>query len=109
MVDQLDTQLRVRRKYYADTAQREYEKSRLRCVKPRKQEAAKAFIQKAGDLILREKYSPDAAVHRVSETLGLKNPPISTETMYRYIHHRYLRVKVSRQPLEFQAVLLYHL
>jgi len=92
-VEQLDSELRVQKVYFADTAQRLYEKARKNCGCPYKITKVYDLIQEIESLILNRKWSPDAAVGYLARTRRMKDKSITTKTIYNYIHIGLSQVK----------------
>lgn len=91
-VDQLDSNLKIHRIYFADTGQCTYEKNRSFCRKPYKLDKACDFIQYAENAILKEKLSPDAVCGRakLEEKFDVI---VCTKTLYNYISKGIIKVK----------------
>ncbi len=92
-VDQKDTYLRVSKVYYAETAQMLYERSRMNCGCPYKLAVMPELVNEIEQLILANKWSPDAAVGRLKILGEMDEQSISTKTIYNYIHIGLSKVK----------------
>lgn len=91
-VEQMDSELRTKKKYFADAAQQQYEERRLETGCKYKLEKATEIVEYIEKKIKEEKWSPDAAIGRAS----LEYPewePISTKTFYNYIDMNLVNVK----------------
>ena len=92
-VDQMDTELRIRRRYYSDAATRQYNERRAATGSKIKLVQASKMIQYVEQQIKSpQKWSPDAAIGRAK----LEHPEwesISTKTYYNYVELGLVNVK----------------
>jgi IS30 family transposase len=91
-VDQMDSELRVSKKYFADTATLLYKKRRKNTGSKLKLAEVNELIEYAEHKILKEKWSPDAAIGRFKIEYPHKNS-ISAKTFYNYIDLGLLKTK----------------
>ncbi|QDI91102.1 IS30 family transposase [Salicibibacter halophilus] len=94
-VEQLGSNLKVTRKYFADTSQCVYETNRQNCGRKRRwlMEAASPFLGWAVKKMLQEKWSPDVCVGRARAQGDWEVPIPCTRTLYTYIDDGLLDVK----------------
>jgi len=92
-VDQMDTLLNVRKVYYADTAQKKYVKARMNCGRTYKLAEITPLLQIIEELILTNKWSPDAAVGYLRRQGMMQRQSVTTRTLYTYIRMGLSRVK----------------
>lgn len=97
-VEQIDSNLKPYKKYYADVGQRVYEEHRLNSRKPYKLEKAFDFIKYAEEKILKDKLSPDA-VYGYAKKNKLFEHTVCTKTLYNYIDLCIINVKNIDLPL----------
>lgn len=98
-VEQLDSELRVQRKYFWDVGQRVYEQNRKNSRPPVKLIKAYDFICYAEKQILEKKMSPDAICGEAKLT-GKFKELVCTKTLYNYIDQRLLRARNLDLPLK---------
>jgi len=91
-VEQLDSNLKLRLVYFADTGQRAYERNRSFCRKPYKLDKANEFIRFAENEIINKKLSPDAVCGR-AKLEGMFDVTVCTKTLYNYISKGLIKVK----------------
>lgn len=91
-VDQLDSELRHFRRYFADTGQRVYEEHRRNSCPCLKFSKAFAFLQYAEEQMMRCKLSPDAICGRAKQE-GHFCHTVCTKTLYNYIDQGLLKTK----------------
>lgn len=77
--------------YLADYAQRFHDKALSKRGRKKKLSADDEYLQKVSEKIVKEKYSPEAAVHSVP---GRK---VCAKTIYNYIHAQYLHGVTENQ------------
>src|SRR5690554_3908805 len=70
-----------------------YEKSRMNCGCPYKLAVMPEIINEIEQLVLTNKWSPDAAVGRLKSLGKMDKQSISTKTIYNYIHIGLSKVK----------------
>jgi IS30 family transposase len=92
-IEQRDTYLRSYKVYYADTAQILYKKARANCGGSYKLAVVPELVNEIEQLILTNKWSPDAAVGRLKSLGKMDEHSISTKTIYNYIHIGLSKVK----------------
>lgn len=92
-------------RYSADVGQSNYEKNRLHCGKKCKIAVCRDFVEFAEEKILKEKWSPDAAVGYAKANNLFEDSVVSTKTLYNWIDQDLLNIKnidltqkVSRKP-----------
>lgn len=91
-VDQLDTNLRRHRVYFADTAQSVYDKNRKWSVNAYKYMECSDFLQYVEDQILNNKMSPETICGYVRKT-SLFEHTVCAKTIYNYIDLGLIHVK----------------
>lgn len=89
----MDTLLKVRKVYYADSAQKKYVKARKNCGRTYKLADITPLLQTIEDLILTNKWSPDAAVGYLRRQGKMQHQSVTTRTLYTYIRMGLSRVK----------------
>ncbi len=97
-MEQLDTNLKNYKKYYADAGQMNYKKNRKNSRKPLKLMEAFDFISYAEKEILENKKAPDTICGRAKKENKFKSI-VSTKTLYNYIDKGILKVKNIDLPL----------
>lgn len=97
-VDQLDSNLKVRKEYFAETGQIVYDKRRKNSRKPFKLVKATEFIEYAEKEILNNKLSPDAVCGYAKKN-NLFDNMVCTKTLYNYIQLSLIKVKNIDLPL----------
>lgn len=92
-------------KYFAEVGQSHYEMNRLHCGRKCKIAECRDFIEFAEEKMLKEKWSPDAAVGYAKVNKMFNGSIVSTKTMYNWIEENMLKIKnidlaqkVSRKP-----------
>ena len=91
-VEQIDTQLKIHKEYFAETGQAIYEQNRKNSHKPYKFVKAFDFIKYSEKEILEKKYSPDI-VCGIAKKEGKFNEMVCTKTLYNYIDAGLMKVK----------------
>lgn len=97
-VEQVDTDLKPYKKYFADVGQRVYDEHRKNSRNPLKLVKAYEFIKYAETQILQEKLSPDAICGR-AKLEGKFSEIVCTKTLYNYIDQCLLKVRNIDLPL----------
>lgn len=97
-VEQIDTNLVIHRKYFADVGQRVYMEHRQNSRNPLKLVKAHEFIEYAEEQMLKEKLSPDAIYGR-AKLEGKFDEMVCTKTLYNYIDQCLLKVRNIDLPL----------
>ena len=97
-VEQIDSNLKVRKAYFAETGQIVYDKHRKNSRKPYKLVKASKFIEYAEKEILNKKLSPDAVCGYAKKN-NLFNNMVCTKTLYNYIELSLIKVKNIDLPL----------
>lgn len=97
-VEQMDTQLRVRKEYFAESGQSIYMKNRENSRNPYKFAKAYNFIKYAETEILEKKYSPDVVYGKAKKEEKF-DVMVCTKTLYNYIDAGLMRVKNIDLPL----------
>ena len=97
-VQQMDGELRVYTRYFADAGQRVYKKNRSNSRNPLRAVKAAAFLEYAEKSILYDKLSPDAVCGK-ARRLGLFEDMVCTKTLYNYIDQCILKVRNIDLPL----------
>ena len=92
MVQQMDSELRIYRRYFADAGQRVYESRRQNSRPPLKLMKAHAFIAYAEDQILRNKQTPDPICGK-ARRCHLYDEMVCAKTLYNYIDQGLLKVR----------------
>jgi transposase, IS30 family len=91
---QLNSNLTSYESYFAETGQAVYEKNRSACGRKSKALQADEFLQYVEEKILREKWSPDAAVGEARLTKAFSpDAMVCTKTLYAYINQGILKVR----------------
>lgn len=98
-VDQMDTQLKIHREYFAETGQLVYEQHRKNAVNPYKYVECFDFIQYVEDQILNHKMSPDA-ICGLAKKKQLFEHTVCSKTIYNYIDLGLMKVKNIDLPLK---------
>lgn len=98
-VEQMDSELRVCRKYFGDAGQRVYEAHRQNSRPPLKLVKAYAFVSYAETQMLEEKLAPDA-ICGAARRSGEFEETVCAKTLYNYIDQRLLKVKNIDLPLK---------
>lgn len=91
-VDQLDSELRTCRRYYADSAQRQAMARREIGGNPRKYEQYPEEMKRIEEDILTRKWSVDVSIGRMERRNG-KRCVITTKTFYNYVEAGVTKVK----------------
>ncbi len=73
--------------YFANTAQNIYEKNRRNCKQELKISKIKGLSEYIKNNIIKNKYSPDAIIGRLKNTVNSFENTISTSTLYSYINN----------------------
>lgn len=97
-VEQMDSNLKTHKVYFAETGQAMYEKHRQNSRKPYKLIVAYDFIKYAEEEILNKKLSPDA-VCGFAKKNNLFTNMVCTKTLYNYIEHSLIEVRNIDLPL----------
>lgn len=98
-VEQLDTNLLLHKKYFADAGQRVYEEHRKNSRNPCKLSKVAEFIEYAEKKILKEKLSPDSVVGEAKKYNLFGDAIVCTKTLYNYIDLMLLKVRNIDLPL----------
>ena len=98
-VDQMDTNLKIHRIYFAETGQLVYEQHRKNSVKPYKYVECFDLIQYIEDQIINNKMAPDTLCGYVRKN-KLFEHIVCTKTIYNYIDLGLLKVKNIDLPLK---------
>ena len=101
-VEQLDSNLKVHKKYFAETGQLVYEKHRNNSRKPYKLAQSYEFIKYAEEEILEKKLSPDAVCGYAKKN-NLFDNIVCTKTLYNYIQLSLIKVKNIDLPLRVKV------
>ena len=103
--DQLRSDLRTYKRYFAETGEAVRKKKRSGCGTKNKLGEAWDFVKKVENLILEGKYSPEAAVILAHDEEAENQAEVSARTIYNYIEQGLLKVrnidlllKVRRKP-----------
>lgn len=91
-VEQMDTNLKIHKEYFAETGQAIYEQNRKNSCNPYKFAKAFDFIKYSEKEILEKKYSPDV-VCGIAKKEGKFKEMVSTKTLYNYIDAGLMKVK----------------
>ena len=91
-VEQMDTQLKIHKEYFAETGQAIYEQNRKNSHKSYKFAKAFDFIKYSENEILEKKYSPDI-VCGIAKKEGKFKEMVCTKTLYNYIDAGLMKVK----------------
>ena len=97
-VEQLDSNLKIHKEYFAETGQLVYEKHRENSRKPYKLAQSSKFIEYAEEEILNKKLSPDAVCGYAKKN-DLFDNIVCTKTLYNYIQLSLIKVKNIDLPL----------
>lgn len=97
-VDQLASDLKTHKKYFAETGQIIYEKHRKNSRKPYKLAKASKFVEYVEKEILNNKLSPDAVCGYAKKNHLFDNM-VCTKTLYNYIQLSLIKVKNIDLPL----------
>ena len=100
-VEQLDSQLKPYKKYFADVGQRVYAEHRKNSRNPLKIVKAHNFIEYAEKQILENKLSPDAICGRAKLDGNFKEM-VCTKTLYNYIDQCLIKVRNIDLPLRIK-------
>lgn len=92
-ITQRTTYLETYQAYYADTAQILYLKARSNCGCPYKLTWLPELVNEIEELVLANKWSPDAVVGRLKRLGRMDEQSISAKTIYSYIHLGLSKVK----------------
>ena len=91
-IEQIDTNLKTYKKYFADVGQRVYKEHRQNSRKPLKIAQAQEFIDHAEKQIIKDKLSPDAICGR-AKLEGEFSEMVCTKTLYNYIDQCLLKTR----------------
>lgn len=91
-VEQLDSELRVKRKYFWDAGQRVYEAHRQNSRRPLKLAKAYAFVAYAETQMLEKKLAPDT-ICGAARRSGQFEETVCAKTLYNYIDQCLLKVR----------------
>ena len=91
-VEQMDSELRMKKKYYGDAAQRQRNERMERSGARHKYLLYPEIIERIEKDVLERKWSPDASVGRMERESG-KRSPISARSFYNYVDMGVVKVK----------------
>jgi transposase, IS30 family len=87
--------------YFAEAGQAVYERNRSNCGAKSKLIHVEEFLQYAEELMLKDKWSPDAIVGQCKHSTKWRNKPkVCTKTLYHYIDQGKLKVRNIDLPLK---------